>query len=1033
MEAKRLSAKRMESKRIERATSHLNAQQANRGSSHHAFRLEKAFSDTLGQTHVRFRQTYQGIPVWGGESIVHIDENDTLKESSDAVKRGLQLETEPSLGKTEALGLLAQKLQAKGNFAIEPHIELMVYPMPSGESRLAYYIEAALDNPQDGLQEPHAIVDAHSGEILKQWEGLNTQAVGTGNSQYNGTVKIHTTQVATGFQLRDTTRGVKGNQIWNLNHSESLFEGVPYVDADNTWGDGQNYIAGGSTTDDNGQTAGVDVAYGVQVTWDYYQQVHGRNGFDGNGKNLVAGVHLGNLANNAAWSNAFSYMIFGDGSAPNPGGSKSLTALDIVAHEFSHGVCGNSAKLVYANESGGLNEANSDINACMVEFHARSGGGNVISDKLTSSPITRDGGNWTMGELVEQDPAKPMRYMYKPSLDGICPDFWFPDIADMDVHYSCGPMNRAFYFLSCGATTTGETSTATNTPAYGLQNVNFLPNGMRGIGNDKAARIWYRTLTTYLTTTADYFIARKGCQKAAIDLFGAGSAELMAVNNAFAAINVGHPAGMPDDTQAPEILSLIHNGHTTENITFTVQAQDDYVVSRVLFYVNGVLMGKATANGGSWVFNFDSTQIVNGTHKAKAVVYDGYNNTTSMEVAFSTENSTFHPVLNGGFEQGLANWKQSNCALASMPINIHSGVKALWMGGYGKTATGNISQSFEIPLNANSSTLAFWLRVSTKDDTSANQDVFKVRLLGNLGKELTLLDTFSNQDAPNIKTHTLFTYDLNAYKGSKVTLQFEFNEDAANTSAFFVDDVNVQITTGESNPLVTVTVSPSAVTLDPGKAQAFSATVTGSTSPEVIWTATGGNISTTGLYTAPTQSGTYTVRATSKADSKRYGQATVTVKEVLNTDLLQNGDFEQGANGWTGSTGAISTWSEQKPYGGTKNAWLGGYGKKQTDALNQTVNLPKDASSAKLNFALHIDTAETTKWTAYDKFSVQIWAAGKLLATPLTLSNLNAQAGYQLHDIDLLAYKGQSIEVRFQSVEDITAQTSFVLDSVSLK
>ena len=151
----------------------------------------------------------------------------------------------------------------------------------------------------------------------------------------------------------------------------------------------------------------------------------------------------------------------------------------------------------------------------MVEFYGRGGSGTIIGNT---------GGNWTIGEQLA---ASPLRYMYKPSLDGRSPDAWSSTVGTLDVHYSSGPNNRMFYFLSQGATTTGNTSTS------------YLPSGMTGIGNDHAARIWYRALTVYMTSSTNYAGARTACISSAKDLYGAGTADEQAVWNAFAGINVG--------------------------------------------------------------------------------------------------------------------------------------------------------------------------------------------------------------------------------------------------------------------------------------------------------------------------------------------------------------------------------------------------------------------------------------------------------------------------------------------------------------
>ena len=141
-----------------------------------------------------------------------------------------------------------------------------------------------------------------------------------------------------------------------------------------------------------------------------------------------------------------------------------------------------TANLTYSGESGGLNESMSDINGTMVEFYARGGSGSTIGNT---------GGTWTIGEQLT---GTPLRYMYKPSKDGASPDAWSSTIGSMDVHYSSGPHNRMFYFLSQGSSSTSTSDFYSS----------YLPGGMTGIGNDHAARIAYRALTTYMTSSTNY-------------------------------------------------------------------------------------------------------------------------------------------------------------------------------------------------------------------------------------------------------------------------------------------------------------------------------------------------------------------------------------------------------------------------------------------------------------------------------------------------------------------------------------------------
>ncbi|HUP60338.1 MAG TPA: S8 family serine peptidase [Thermoanaerobaculia bacterium] len=152
------------------------------------------------------------------------------------------------------------------------------------------------------------------------------------------------------------------------------------------------------------------------------------------------------------------------------------------------------------------------------------------------------------------------------------------------------------------------------------------------------------------------------------------------------------------------------------------------------------------------------------------------------------------------------------------------------------------------------------------------------------------------------------------------------------------------------------------------------------------------------------------------------------------TQLLSNPGFESGNNGaWTTTSGVITNSTSRTPQAGSWYAWLCGYGSSHTDYAYQQISIPSGATAATLNFYLKIDTAETTTSTAYDKMSVQILnSSGSLLATLATYSNLNKSSSYSLKSFDLLAYKGQTIRVRFYATEDSIYQTSFLVDTTSL-
>jgi hypothetical protein len=326
------------------------------------------------------------------------------------------------------------------------------------------------------------------------------------------------------------------------------FVPVPYTmdnqagSLDNVWGDGQNYLAPPPNLpndsynaalfhwgDANGQTAAVDAHFAATMTYDMYKHVLGRPSIDGADGGIFSVVHFDYLYDNAAWVDSYKMMIYGDGSHPYfAGGMTSMTSLDVGGHEMTHGVNADTADLNYWGESGGLNEANSDMFSQAVVAYAKRAPGDP-ADRIPAVALS-----WSLGADLTPDHT-PFRSMVRPSLDGMSPDAWFYGMGMLDVHYSSGAGNRFFYFLSEGAPSNPQH------PAF----TPYLPMGMVGLGLDKATRIWYKALTEQFTPTTDYRQARSGCLVAATDLYGAGSPEVAAVENAFAAINVGAAHGQP--------------------------------------------------------------------------------------------------------------------------------------------------------------------------------------------------------------------------------------------------------------------------------------------------------------------------------------------------------------------------------------------------------------------------------------------------------------------------------------------------------
>ncbi|MCP3781807.1 M28 family peptidase [Micromonospora sp. A3M-1-15] len=221
-----------------------------------------------------------------------------------------------------------------------------------------------------------------------------------------------------------------------------------------------------------------------------------------------------------------------------------------------------------------------------------------------------------------------------------------------------------------------------------------------------------------------------------------------------------------------------------------------------------------------------------------------------------------------------------------------------------------------------------------------------------------------------------------------------------------------------------------------GSAQTVSLSATGAPSGVTVSfsptsVTSGGSATMTVSASATATTGTFTITVTGTGSVTRSAAYTVTVTGTggcTGGQLIGNSSFESGSAPWTASSGVITNSSSQAARTGSYKAWLDGYGSSHTDTLSQPVSVPAGCSSYTLSFWLHIDTAETTTGTAYDKLTVQVGSA-----TLATYSNLNAASGYAQRSFNLAAYAGQTVTLKWTGVEDASLQTSFVIDDVTLQ
>ncbi|MCF3124625.1 M4 family metallopeptidase, partial [Streptomyces arenae] len=455
--------------------------------------------DAAGTRHVRYDRTYRRLPVLGGDLVVHLAKDGRITGSDLAHQGAIRIPgTTPKLTAAKASAKAVKHAKhVKHAKAASKDSTLVVYAV--GKIPVLAYRSTVTGEGETGPASREAvIVDASSGAPLDQYE-LHQSATGTGNGVTSGQVSIETTQTGSGYTLTDAPHG--GTIVYdsyNSPQSNPRQNARAFSKTTNSWGNG---------TTSSRESAAVDASYGLAKTWDYYKNAFNRSGIRNDGRGAPAYVHVDTGLLNAFYDDNCFCMYFGDGSSQN--GNTPVTALDVAGHEMSHGVTAATANLTYSGESGGLNEATSDIFGTMVEFSANNAG---------------DPGDYLIGEKLNM-PGGYMRRMDNPAADGRSLSCWNSNAGSVDVHLSSGIANHFFYLASEG---TG-TKTIGGRPHNGTTCNN---DTFAGIGKDKAAAVWYRALSTYMTSATNYAGARTATLQAAADLYGANSQERYLVSKA---------------------------------------------------------------------------------------------------------------------------------------------------------------------------------------------------------------------------------------------------------------------------------------------------------------------------------------------------------------------------------------------------------------------------------------------------------------------------------------------------------------------
>ncbi|EIT85660.1 peptidase M4 thermolysin [Fictibacillus macauensis ZFHKF-1] len=452
--------------------------------------------DSLGMKHYVFNLSINGVPVDDARLFVHTDQHGKITAINHDVQSNLPTDGKAAkkLSKETAIQKAWKHVGEAPKKEVKPLAVKGASPNSLGEKaklvmvkdgndyKLAYRVALQYIAPTPANWQVY--VDATDGHIIKSRNDIMDDGAETGSGKgvLGDTKSLNTTSSKGSYYLSDGTKGMGGNHrietydAANVDYTSDQLPGTLMKDSDNKWTSSE-------------QAAAVDAHFYAGKVYDYYKKTFGRNSFDGKGSSLISSVHVGSDWNNAVWNG--QQMLYGDGDGREFGSLAG--ALDVVAHELTHAVTEYSANLKYEGQSGALNESMSDVFGYFL-----------------------DPSDWWVGEDV-YTPGKSgdgLRNLQKPELgaDGGQPSHMknYVNTSEDDggVHTNSGIPNKAAYLT------------------------------ISAMGQAKAEKVYYRALTTYMTSSTNFSGARAALLSATADLFGKDGTEYNAVKTAWSNVGV---------------------------------------------------------------------------------------------------------------------------------------------------------------------------------------------------------------------------------------------------------------------------------------------------------------------------------------------------------------------------------------------------------------------------------------------------------------------------------------------------------------
>ncbi len=490
------------------------------------FRLKKYKKDRSKRSHLRYEQVFKGIPVWSAELNVHLDQSGNVELVDGAfVPTPRKLVTEP-VWSAEAAVAVALKAVAGGSSAVVDDPLLVVFAQDSRACRLAWKVELSLSVEADWL----VIVDALNGSILSSYNQVSSNVVaGSGTDLFGHNQQLTLWQEGNVYKMSDKSKPM-------FDQASNPQGVINIYDMENR--DDKAYLVSSQSSTSGWLPEAVSLTHNLSETYDYFQERHNRSSLDGNGGAISGIVRVKKDFHNAFWNSESNALFFGD-AKPYAG------ALDVVAHEFTHGVTTYSCNLEYQGQSGALNESFSDIFGEMVE--ARTYGSNDWLHSSKLEPVQRSLKDPSSIEITDgyYYPAKMSQFYSNnhPLLEQ------FVGHDNGGVHINMTIVAHCFYLL-----------------AEGLDNA---------IGIQDAAKIFYRAQTVHLVRKSRFVDARLACIASAEEIFGASSVQVNKVKEAFDAVEIFDNTATPDPVPTKPV-----NANDSALFVYYDSMEDAYFLAR---------------------------------------------------------------------------------------------------------------------------------------------------------------------------------------------------------------------------------------------------------------------------------------------------------------------------------------------------------------------------------------------------------------------------------------------------------------------